>query len=162
MVHYEDTIRQKVAPDRIYQHVPNIRAHLQNIFKDRPIAVWGSRDSRANRAKFERMQPGDDILIIEGATIKLLGKIAATAVNADLSNELWKPLRGNRGAPWNLIYFIANPQEIDLPFAQFCKLMGYARNYQLRGFTSVSEERLESFYGRYDDLGMPPVPLTPP
>jgi len=153
MVHYEDTIRQKVTPDRIYQHAPdNLRANLQNIFKGRPIAVWGSRDSRANRAKFERMQPGDDILIIEGSSIKLLGKIAATTINAGLSNELWKPVGRRQGAPWNLIYFIANPQEIDLSFTQFCKLMGYAKSYQLRGFTSVSGDRLESFYSRYDDL----------
>jgi hypothetical protein len=51
-----------------------------------------------------------------------------------------------------LIYFIANPQEIDLPFVQFCNLMGYSDNYQLRGFTTVSRDKLEEFYEHYDDL----------
>lgn len=153
IVHYEETIRQKVVPERIYRYVsPELRQRLEGLFRGRPIAVWGSRESGANRSKFEQMVPGDEILIIEGPTIKLLGKIAATTVNSDLSNELWKPLRAGKSAPWNLIYFIANPQEIDLPFTVFCRLMGYRENYQLRGFTLVSQNHLEHFYDRYDDL----------
>ena len=153
MVHYEDTIRRKVAPERIYQHVSGtLKERLAHIFAGRYIAVWGSNDSSANRSKFEKMQPGDDVLIIEGPTIRLLGKVAATTINPDLSNELWKPLHGGAAQSWNLIYFIANPQEIDLPFADFCTLMGYSTNYQLRGFSTVSRDNLEKFYERHDDL----------
>lgn len=153
MVHYEDTIRHKVAPERIYRHVPGaLKERLAHIFDGRPIAVWGSNDSPANRAKFEKMQPGDDVLIVEGPTIKLLGKIAATTVNPALSNELWQPLTGPTTKQWGLIYFIANPREIELPFVEFNRLMGYAENYQLQGFTAVSQGKLETFYERHDDL----------
>lgn len=153
VVHYEDTIRRKVLPDRIYRHVDqNTRRQLEAVFGNRPIAVWGSRDSTANRAKFERMVPGDEILIVEGNNIKLLGKIAVTTVNKELSRELWKNLRGDTDETWKLIYFIANPVEIDLPFSKFCRLFGYAENYQLRGFTSVGPDKLEEFYSHYDDL----------
>lgn len=153
MVHYEETIRQKVMPDRIYRHVDDsLRSRLTRIFGARPIAVWGSRDSSANRAKFERMVPGDEILIIEGTTIKLLGKVAAVTVSPDLSRELWKNIRPTQVDGWELIYFIANPQEIDLPFTDFCNLMGYESSYQLRGLTLVSKERLATFYSHYDDL----------
>ena len=80
MVHYEETIRQKVLPERIYRHTDDtLRSRLTRIFGARPITVWGLQDSSANRSKFERMVPGDEILIIEGSTIKLLGKIAATS-----------------------------------------------------------------------------------
>lgn len=153
VVHYEDTIRQKVAPTRIYPHVnQNLRRQLDSIFGSRPIAVWGSRDSQSNRSKFERMVPGDEILIVEGDTIKLLGKVATTTVNRDLSRELWKNLRSKTEEGWDLIYFIANPVEIDLPFTEFCRLLEYAGNYQLRGFSIVGPDKLESFYSRYDDL----------
>jgi hypothetical protein len=153
MVHYEETIRQKVSSDRIYRHVDSgVRSRLMRIFGGRPIAVWGSQDSQANRSKFERMAPGDEVLIIEGDIIKLLGKIAATTINPDLSRELWRNLRPGSDNRWDLIYFIANPQEIDLPFTKFCQLVGYAKNYQLRGLTLVSQDRLDEFYGRYDDL----------
>jgi hypothetical protein len=111
-----------------------------------------SQDSSANRAKFERMAPGDEVLIIEGSIIKLLGKIAATTVNSNLSRELWRNLRPGGDERWDLIYFIANPQEIDLPFTEFCRLVGYAENYQLRGLTLVGPDRLGEFYNRYDDL----------
>lgn len=151
-MHYEDTIKAKVVPDRIYRYVDhNLRRHLEAVFDGRRIAVWGSQASAANRAKFERMTPGDEILIVEGGVIKALGKIAAKTVNRDLSRELWHNLRGGETG-WDLIYFIANAIEIDLPFVEFCKLFGYADNYQLRGFTSIASDRLEEFYSRYDDL----------
>jgi hypothetical protein len=153
MVHYQDTIRNKVAFDRIASHVSsNLGRNLQRVFGAHPIAVWGSRDSSANRAKFDRMTEGDEILIVEGETIKLLGRVAGKLVSPSLSAELWKNIRGNTTEGWNLVYFIANPREIDLPFAEFCKLLGFKENFQLRGFTSVAKERLESFYGQYDDL----------
>jgi hypothetical protein len=153
VVHYEDTIRTKVSADRIYKYVSQaLRLRLDAIFGRRPIAVWGSRDSPANRAKFERMTSGDEILIVEGGTIKLLGKIALTTVNSELSRELWRNIRGNTNEGWDLIYFIANPVEIDLPFVEFCRLFDYSEDYQLRGFTTVGPDKLDQFYGQYDDL----------
>ncbi len=153
MVHYQDTIRNKVAFARIAPHVSSSLArNLQQVFGTHPIAVWGSRDSSANRAKFDRMAEGDEILIIEGGTIKLLGRVAGKVVSPTLSAELWKNLRGDTTQGWDLIYFIANSREIDLPFAEFCGLFGYEEHFQLRGFTSISKERLETFYAQYDDL----------
>lgn len=153
MVHYQDTIRNKVASQRIFAHVDRVtRRKLEEVFGSRPIAVWGSRDSPANRTRFDRMQEGDEILIVEGPTIRLLGRVAAKTVNPGLSRELWQGLKGNADASWALIYFIANPREITLPFAKFRSLFGYEENFQLRGFTSVAADRLESFYEQYDDL----------
>lgn len=153
MVHYQDTIKNKVPQDRILKYIDrNLRSKLKNIFNDKPIAVWGSRDSGSNRSRFERMAPGDDILIVEGDTIKLLGKAAATTINPDLSMELWRSLTGDPSAVWSLIYFIANPLEIELPFKEFNSLFGYQENYLPQGFTSISANKLEEFYNKYDDL----------
>ena len=153
MVHYQDTIRNRVALDRIAPHVSSMLGRkLQQVFGPHPIAVWGSRDSSANRAKFDRMVDGDEILIVEGDTIKLLGRVAGKLVSPPLSAELWKNLRGNTKEGWNLIYFIANPREIDLPFMEFCRLVGWKEDFQLHGFTTLAQGRLESFYEKYDDL----------
>ena len=153
MVHYEDTIRNKVAFERIAPHVSSITARkLQQVFGPRPIAVWGSRDTAANRSKFDKMAEGDEILIVEGQTIKLLGRVAAKDTNPQLSRELWKNLLGGASEGWNLIYFIANPREINLPFRTFCELIGYKPNYHLHGLARVKDEKLARFYDRYDDL----------
>jgi hypothetical protein len=152
-VHYEDTIRTKVAFERIAPHVTSsLGRKLQQVFGPRPIAVWGSRHSTANRARFDRMGEGDEILIVEDRTIKLLGRVAGTVVSPSLSKELWKNLLGDVTAGWDLVYFIANPREIDIPFAEFCRLFHYKENYRLRGFTSIERGRLEAFYAHYDDL----------
>ncbi len=153
MVHYQDTIRNKVAQERIYSHVDrDLQNTLRNIFGSKTISVWGSEDESGNRAHFSKMVPGDDILIVEGDTIKLLGKIAVTTVNVRLSQELWQNLRVGDARVWSLIYFIANPIEIDLPFAEFNKLVRYKANYRPQGLTSVAANKLEEFYQRYDDL----------
>lgn len=153
MAHYEDTIKRKVSLDRIVRFVsPDLRSKLQGIFGQHPIAVWGSVSGPMNQSFFDKMSEGDDLLIVEGDTIKLIGKIAAKTVNANLSRELWKPIAGRGDTRWELVYFIANPRELDVPFSAFCKLFGYAPHYQLRGFTAVAEEKLGEFYERYDDL----------
>jgi hypothetical protein len=153
MVHYQDTIRNKIEFDKVAPHLTSgLSRKLQQIFGPHRIAVWGSRDSAANRSKFDRMKEGDEILIVEGETIRLLGRVAAKVISPSLSAELWKNLRGNTREGWNLIYFIANPREINLPFAKFCALLGFKENFQLRGFTSIAKERLEAFYSQYDDL----------
>jgi hypothetical protein len=153
MVHYQDTIKNKVPLSRISPHIsPNLRAHLIGVFGNSPIAIWGSAAGERNRANFEGMSPGDDILIIEGSSIKLIGKVAAKVESKSLSRELWKPLKTNGATSWELIYFIANPRELDVPFAEFCSLVGYAKNFQLRGFTPVAPAKLEAFYSKYDDL----------
>lgn len=172
MVHYEDTIRRKVEPDRINRHVDaNLARRLEGIFGGRRIAVWGSRDGPMNRQRFDRMREGDEVLILVGSTIKLLGRVAGKTVSPALSHELWQNLHGGNAAGWDLIYFIANPQEIDLPFREFCRLLGYQEDYLPQGFTSVVSDKLEAFYARYDDLysilvalksGHAPVPVLDP
>ena len=98
------------------------------------------------------MEIGDEILIVEGPTIRLLGRIAAKTVNPALSRELWKNLHGETTEGWDLIFFIGNPREINLPFADFRRLIGYQDTFNLRGFTAVANDRLKGFYARYDDL----------
>jgi hypothetical protein len=72
MVHSQDTIRNKVAFDRIAPHISSTTARkLQQVFGPRRIAVWESRDTDANRSKFDRLKEGDEILIVEGQTIKI-------------------------------------------------------------------------------------------
>lgn len=152
MVHYQDTIVNRVPVERIGPLVSmTIRAQLMRIFGRNPIAVWGSEAGPRNRSNFERMSPGDDIIIVEGERIKLVGKIAAKTESRPLSRQLWKTLSGDP-TTWDLIYFIANPRELDLEFTEFCQLFGYAPTYRLRGFTSVAAGRLRDFYQRYDDL----------
>jgi hypothetical protein len=153
MVHYQDTIKNKVALRRIAPFVSqDLRAKLISVFGPAPIAVWGSQAGPKNRSNFASMSPGDDILIVEGNSVRLIGKIAAKVESAELSRELWKSITGADSTTWQLIYFIANPRELNLPFQEFCRLFGYDDSYRLRGFTTVSPNRLEQFYAKYDDL----------
>jgi hypothetical protein len=73
-VHYEDTIKRRVPFDRLAPFLTvELKTKLESIFGRKPVAVWGSRNTDVNRRKFDQMKPGDDILIVEGDVIKLLG-----------------------------------------------------------------------------------------
>lgn len=153
MVHYQDTILNKVSFERIAAHVSGGMARqLRQVFGERPIAVWGSRSGPGNRATFGRMNEGDEILILEGPTIRLLGRVAAKVESPALSRELWKNLHGEETSGWDLIYFIANPVQIDLRFEKFSRLLGYPADYLPRGFSRVADERLETFFSRFEDV----------
>lgn len=153
MVHYEDTIRRRVDLQRVAPFISqDLKARLLRVFGSNRIAVWGSQAGSRNRSAFERMGEGDDVLIVEGDTVRFVGKIAAKTENAGLSRELWKSLDGKRDVPWELIYFIANPKELTVSFAEVGKLLGYPPTYRLRGFSSVASERIEAFYDHYGDL----------
>jgi hypothetical protein len=153
MAHYRDTVENRVPLSRVAPFLSaSIMSRLKSVFDGRPMAIWGSRDGPGNRRQFSKMEEGDELLIVEGKTIKFMGKVALKVESPDLSRELWKNLQGTSTAGWDLIYFIANPVEIGIPFSKFCELLGYQRDYQLRGFSSVSDNRLAEFYDRYDDL----------
>ena len=48
-----------------------------------------------------------------------------------------RPLKGHGDTNWELIYFIANPRELDVPFREFCSLFATRR-------TSGSDSRTPS------------------
>jgi len=153
IIHYQDTIINKVSQDHIFRYVDqNIKNYLRGIFQDKKIAVWGSHNTSINRSRFEKMGVGDNILIVEGDTVRLLGFIAAKTINPDMSRELWKNLSGRSSEGWDLIYFISNPLEINLPFSEIKKLLAYEPTYRLRGFTNIGKAKLDEFYRHYDDL----------
>jgi hypothetical protein len=153
MVHYEDTIRQRVPLERIAPLVSRgLTDELKRVFGPNRIAVWGSVPGPRNQQTFDRMAAGDYVIIVEGDRVRLLGQIAAKTANAELSRELWRSLKGDGNTSWSLVYFIANARELDVPFAALCKLLGFRDSFRLRGLTGIAANRLEVFYARYDDL----------
>jgi hypothetical protein len=153
MGHYKDTIKNKVSLQRLAKFIsPELKSRLISIFGGNPAAVWGSEAGPRNRSVFARMTEGDDVLIVEGSCIKLIGKVAAKVESRALSQELWKSVIGSGNTAWELIYFIANARELDLPFSELCRLFGWRPNFQLQGLTTVAPARLNAFYQSYDDL----------
>ena len=105
MIHYEHTIRQGVSLERISRYLSGEMVRkLRELFGDKPISVWGSRDGRSNRRNFDQMEERDNILIVEGQSIRLMGLVAAKVVSPELSRELWLDVRGNAPVEgWDLI-----------------------------------------------------------
>ena len=153
MVHYEDTIKKKVALPRLSKFIDqDLRTRLMSIFGASPIAVWGSEAGPRNRSAFERMSAGDDVLIVEGATIRSIGKIAAKLESPALSRELWQSIRGERDIDLGADLLHREHPRAQPALRGFGSLLGYERNYRLRGFATVASDKLERFYERYDDL----------
>ncbi|MEO5753183.1 MAG: hypothetical protein ABIR38_00560 [Chthoniobacterales bacterium] len=61
-------------------------------------------------------------------------------------------LHGNETAGWDLIYFIANPVQINVPFEKFSRLLDFRTDYRPRGFIRIADERVATFFSRFDDV----------
>jgi hypothetical protein len=53
MVHYQDTIKNKVLLRRISSFISrDLHAKLMSVFPSGQVAVWGSQDGERNRSNF--------------------------------------------------------------------------------------------------------------
>lgn len=75
------------------------------------------------------MKEGDEVLIVEGQTIRLLGRVAGKIVSADLSNELW----ANR---WVLAFAKATARFVLNPWFMAKRMEGAGRT-QVPGWYRV-------------------------
>ena len=97
MVHYQDTIKNRVKQDRILKYLSSDTKNiLREVFGNQSVPIWGSRNSPANRSRFEKMRIGDNVLIVEGKRIKLLGKIACKVISPIYRQSFGKISGGTR------------------------------------------------------------------
>jgi len=61
-----------------------------------------------NESRWEKMAPGDVVLIYNNGRICFAGEIAAKVRNRELARHFWK--EDETGSTWELMYFIVNEE----------------------------------------------------
>lgn len=149
--HFDDTIQNKRYLNEIRQFLPETQiSNLQEIYHSSPFIVWGSVPGPLNQTRWEKMDPGDIVLILNRGRIRYVGEIAAKVRNKDLARYFWRETQ--EGSTWELMYFIVNEERVNVALSKINLLFGYAENYSPRGFSMINEKSVENFALNYGDI----------
>src|SRR5215469_9043411 len=149
--HFEDTIKRRRTLQEVHRFLPPIEIeNLQRIYHVSDFIVWGSVPGPMNEVRWEKMAPGDVVLIYNGGRICFAGEIAAKVRNKDLARYFWR--QDDAGSTWELMYFIVNEERTDVPIEKLNPLFGYQSNYRPQGFSMINEEAVSNFAQNYGDI----------
>ena len=149
--HFEDTIEHKRTLSEVRRFLPAKEIEdLQEIYHGSDFIVWGAVPGPMNESRWEKMAPGDVVLIYNGGRIRFAGEIAAKARNKDLARYFWK--EDDAGSTWELMYFIVNEEKTDVPVEKLNPLFGYQSNYRPQGFSMINEAAVSNFAQSYGDI----------
>src|SRR5882762_10065911 len=149
--HFEDTIQRKRAIGEVRRFLPSREIeNLENIYHGSNFIVWGAVPGPMNESRWQRMEPGDVVLIYNHGSICFAGEIAAKARNRELARYFWK--ENGAGSTWELMYFIVNEERADVPIEKLNPLFGYQTNYRPQGFSMINDAAVSNFAQSYGDI----------
>jgi hypothetical protein len=149
--HFEDTIKRKRTLDEVRRFLPTREAeNLEKIYHSSDFIVWGAVSGPMNESRWEKMMPGDVVLIYNNGRIRFAGEIAAKVRNAELARYFWR--ENDAGGTWELMYFIVNEERTDVPIEKLNPLFGYQANYRPQGFSMINDAAVSNFAQNYGDI----------
>jgi hypothetical protein len=149
--HFEDTIQRKRTIGEVRGFLPSREIeNLENIYHGSNFIVWGAVPGPMNESRWERMEPGDVVLIYNHGSICFAGEIAAKARNRELARYFWK--ENEAGSTWELMYFIVNEERTNVPIEKLNPLLGYQPHYHPQGFSMINEAAVSNLAKSYGDI----------
>jgi hypothetical protein len=149
--HFQDTIQRKRTLLEVKEYLPNEQVNnLQNIYHGADFIVWGSVPGPMNEPPWDKMEPGDVVLIYNNGHIRFAGEVAAKVRSSDLARFFWKETEDK--VTWELMYFIVNEEKVNVPLSKLNPLLGYKENYAPRGFTQINQEKVKEFAKNFGDI----------
>ena len=124
--------------------------NLEKIYHSSDFIVWGAVPGPMNETRWEKMKPGDVVLIYNDGRIRFAGEIAVKVRNRELARYFWEENDG--GTTWELMYFIVNEERTDVPIEKLNPLFGYQAHYHPQGFSMINEAAVSSFAQNYGDI----------
>jgi hypothetical protein len=149
--HFENTIQRKRTLDEVRSFLPFREIeNLEKIYHGSDFIVWGAVPGPMNENRWEKMTPGDVVLIYNGGRIRFAGEIAARVRNRELARHFWS--ENETGGTWELMYFIVNEERTDVPIEKLNPLFGYQAHYRPQGFSMINEDAVLRFAQNYGDI----------
>lgn len=74
--HFEDTIKRKRTLEEVRRFLPSQEIeNLERIYHSSNFIVWGAVPGPMNESRWEKMKPGDVVLIYNNGRIRLLARL---------------------------------------------------------------------------------------
>lgn len=149
--HYFDTIKNKRTVEEAARFLNTQDAEkLKEKMHSQPFAVWGAVPGDRNVPTWAGMKEGDYLLIYREGKIILAAEVALKVRNPQLAKYYWK--EDANGKTWELMFFLYNDTEVNVPIKALNEYLGYAENYHPQGFMAIEQEKTNALLSHYGDL----------
>jgi hypothetical protein len=149
--HFEETIQRKRSVEEVRKFLPPKEIEdLETIYHGSKFIVWGAVPGPMNESRWEKMSPGDIVLVYNSGYIRFAGEIATKVRNKELARYFWQ--ENETGSTWELMYFIVNEEKTNVPIEKLNPLFGYQTHYRPQGFSMINEAAVSSFAQNYGDI----------
>jgi hypothetical protein len=151
-VHYADTIATPVPLPRLGRQLgAEDLAAIRDLYGTDPVPTWGVTPgaNEVNRNKWERIQPGDVVLMVRDGEVFVSARVTYKARNEALAEELWG--RNEVGATWEYLYFLDDVTPQSFPNAELNEILGYRPGARVQGFNVLDHAKGDAIL---DALGL--------
>ena len=147
--HYVDTIANPVKLEFIRDYIDFKDFNkLKEIYPSGNCKIWGVTPSKINFNKWKRIKTGDITLFSKKGKIYSSATTTYKLHSKDLAVNLWN--YNNKGQTWEYIYFIDEVKNLDIPYIEFNRVVGYADNYIIQGFNILDDDKSKKIINGFD------------
>ncbi|MFH0936890.1 MAG: hypothetical protein V1808_01195 [Candidatus Daviesbacteria bacterium] len=149
--HFYDTIKRRRTIEEVRGFIdPAASMALNNLYHGKDFIVWGARNTQGNARCFQKMEPGDYIvMVLEGKAV-LVGELSYKIHNPEMARYFWRT--NESGETWENIYFIINENFINVPMDLANKYLGYSLGFRPQGLMAVEPSKQEVFEKNYGNI----------
>lgn len=163
--HYANTIARPVilADIETLLGAP-LTQHLNQIFSTGAAPLWGVTPGAngANVDKWNSVEIGALVLFAAHGRVFGKGNVAAKFRNAKLARKLWGQ-DDETEQTWEYMYALDEVQDINIPYVDFNRALGYKPNFVIQGFRVLREDQSQAFLDAFDmqpgRIEWPPSPV---
>lgn len=140
--HYGETVEFPVPLERLSRFISSSdRQTLEAHYHDRPVPTWGVTPGGRgmNRTKWERIEPGDVVLMARHGEIFVSGTVTHKTHSRSLARDLWG--EDDDGQTWEYLYFIDEVRSEAIPYERLNDAAGYTPSARVQGFSVLDEEK---------------------
>jgi len=160
--HFADTIAKPVPVNLLQEFLSAEEiAQLNDIYPSGYCPTWGVTPSGINQGKWNQISVGDTTLFSASGKIFASGVTTYKVHNSALAAKLWQ--YDPKGQTWEYIYFLDEIKQQHISYTAFNKVVGYAPNFIIQGFSVLDETKSKRLFEAFDllsDVYLPPVTNT--
>jgi predicted RNA-binding protein with PUA-like domain len=144
--HVEKSISHPIDRALCEQHFPSlVLSEVTQSSQNGKFYAWGARPGQNNVRNWERMRPGDYVLLYQNRNYTFWTAVISKHRNAAFAVDLWGK---EDGETWELMYFLQ--PAVSLQCA--AQKVADALPSQYMGFTPIAAERVQTIVAKYGSI----------
>lgn len=149
LAHYQDTIVRPVPLIEIQAYLPaNVFSDLLEIYPGGFAQIWGATGGGSNATKWGRIAIADVTLFSRNGHIFSSAVVTYKLQSTELASTLWG--LNDKGQTWEYIFFLDEVKQTYIPYIEFNRVVGYASNFIIQGFSVLNEEKSKPVFEAFD------------